>query len=79
MPPTSQIVYNVAEELCKEPINKNWVSGFTCRYKDRIHAAFLRTIDKKRVKADYIPSLERFYKLVSLYIIIYKLYYKVYN
>src|SRR5450432_2311657 len=23
MPPTSQIVYNVAEELCKEPINKN--------------------------------------------------------
>jgi len=79
MPPTSQIVYNVATELSGGPINKNWVSGFTRRHKDRLHAAYLRTIDKKRVKADYMPSLERFYKLVSIYTINYNLYFKEYN
>jgi hypothetical protein len=72
MPPTSQIVHNVAEELSGGPINKNWVGKFTRRYKDRLHALYMRTIDTKRVKADYIPNLERFYKLVCiLYIILF--------
>jgi len=66
LPPTSQIVHNVAEELIKRPVHKSWVSDFVKRYKDRLSAVYLRTIDNKRVKADFIPSLERFYKLVSL-------------
>jgi hypothetical protein len=66
LPPTSQIVHNVAEELSGKPVHKNWVGQFVKRYKDRLHAVYLRTIDNKRVKADHIPSLERFYKLVSL-------------
>src|SRR5450755_752380 len=41
LPPTSQIVKNVAEELRGAPVNKNWVSVFTRRHKDRLHAAFL--------------------------------------
>src|SRR5450432_878527 len=41
MPPTSQIVKNVAEELCERPINKNWVGGFTRRYKDQLHAGYI--------------------------------------
>jgi len=68
LPPTSQIVYNMAVELAKRPINKNWVSDFVKRYKDQLSSVYLRTIDNKRVKADSIPSLERFYNLVSLYI-----------
>ena len=66
LPPTSQIVHNVAEELIKRPVHKFWVSDFVKRYKDRLSAVYLRTIDNKRVKVDFIPSLERFYKLVSL-------------
>jgi hypothetical protein len=68
LPPTSQIVHNLAEELVKRPIHKNWVGQFVRRYKDRLSAVYLRTIDNKRVKADYIPSYEYFYSLVSLYI-----------
>jgi hypothetical protein len=68
LPPTSQIVHNMAEELAKRPINKNWVGGFVKRHKDQLSAVYLRTIDNKRVKADSISSYERYYNLVSLYI-----------
>src|SRR5450432_313504 len=68
LPPTSQIVHNCAEELAGRSINKNWVSHFVKRYKDRLSTVYLRTIDNIRVKADYIPSLESYYKLVSLII-----------
>jgi hypothetical protein len=68
LPPTSQIVHNMAEELVQRPINKNWVSEFIKRYKTRLSSVYLRTIDNKRVKADSIPYLESFYSLVSLYI-----------
>src|SRR5450432_2768209 len=70
IPPTSQIVRNVAEELAKGPIQPNWVGRFTRRYKDRLHTKYLQTIDAKRVKADYIPNLERFYKLVHIVFIL---------
>jgi len=66
LPPTSQIVHNVAEELSGKPVGKNWVGKFVKRHKDRLNAVYLRTMDNKRVKADYIPNLERFYELVSL-------------
>src|SRR5450432_2211962 len=69
LPPTSQIVKNVAEELRGGPVNKNWVSVFTRRYKDRLHTGYLRTIDSKRVKAEYIPLIQKFYTLVILYIL----------
>jgi hypothetical protein len=76
MPPTSQIVHNLAEELIGKPVGKNWVGKFVRRYKDRLNSVYLRTIDNKRVKAEYIPNLERFYKLVYLYS---NLYIKEYN
>jgi len=71
LPPTSQIVKNVAEELRGGPVHKNWVSVFTRRHKDRLHAGYLRTIDSKRVKAEYIPLIQKFYKLVILFILFY--------
>jgi hypothetical protein len=68
LPPTSQIVHNIAEELVNRTINKNWVSDFVKQHKDRLHSVYLRTIKNNRVKADSIPSLESFYNLVCLYI-----------
>jgi transcriptional regulator NrdR family protein len=70
LPPTSRIVKNLAEELAKRPIRKNWVSQFTQRYKDRLHAGYMRTIDSKRVKADYIPNLIKFYDQVPYSILL---------
>jgi len=71
IPPTNQIVHNLAEELIKRPVHKSWVSDFIKRHQDRLYSVYLRTIDNKRVKADSVPFLEHFYRLVSLYIIIY--------
>ena len=71
LPPTSQLVKNVAEELRGAPISKNWVGYFTKRYKDQLHSGYLRTIDSKRAKAEYIPLIRKFYDQVMLYISLY--------
>ena len=64
-PPTSQFVKNFAEELCKKPVSKNWVSNFTRRHKDRLCAKYLRSIDQRRVVGESIPFITHFYELVS--------------
>jgi hypothetical protein len=61
MPPTSQIVKNVVEELCGGPVDKNWVGRFTKRYKHRLRAVYLRTIDRKRVSLEFISLLACIY------------------
>jgi hypothetical protein len=65
-PPTSQFVKNFAEELCKKPVSKNWVSNFTCWYKDRLCTKYLRSIDQRRITGKSILFIIYFYKLVSL-------------
>jgi len=52
MPPTSQIVKNLAEEIIKRPVGKNWVSSFVYRHKDELKSVYLRTMDNLRIKAD---------------------------
>jgi hypothetical protein len=38
------------------------------RYKDRLHVAYLHTIDAKRIKAENLVLIQRFYDQVgSLY------------
>jgi hypothetical protein len=66
--PTSQIVKNVAEEVAGQPVEKNWVGRFVCRYQDQLYAGFLCTIDSACVKADNIDLYRQFYEQVSLYI-----------
>ena len=66
LPPTSQLVHNVAEEVCGQPINKNWVSMFTARNRTKLCAEYLRTIDSARVKADNEELIGRFYDQVSV-------------
>jgi hypothetical protein len=57
MPPTSQLVKNVAEELCGGPISRNCVGEFTARYMDRLHTDYLHTIDAKRIKAENLATI----------------------
>jgi hypothetical protein len=65
IPPTSQLVHNVAEEVCGRPINKNWVAMFHARHRTELHADYIRTIDSSRVKSENIPLITKFYDQVS--------------
>jgi hypothetical protein len=65
IPPTSQFVKNFAEEICKKEVSKNWVSGFTRRYKDQLCTGYLCTIDQKHIGTESIPLITRFFELVS--------------
>jgi hypothetical protein len=65
MPPTSQTVKNVAQELCRTTVGKNWVGCFVKRYIDRLRAAYLRTIDSQRVSAEFWPLIDLFYVQVK--------------
>jgi hypothetical protein len=64
MPPTSQIVKNIAEEICGREVNKNWTAYFIRRHQDRLHNLYLRNIDNQRAHAEYSLMFEHFYALV---------------
>lgn len=64
LPPTSQIVQNLAEELAGGPVGKNWTGQFIKRHSKRITSIYLRPIDKSRVAAESIHTFEQFYALV---------------
>ena len=68
MPPTSQIVKNLAEEIYGRKIYKNWTANFVYRHKDRLKSVYLRNIDKNRAKAMYEPNIRFFFELVECYI-----------
>src|SRR5580700_10192667 len=53
MPPTSQIVRNLAEEIRGEPVGKNWVGQFVERHGIRLKSLYLRNIDNLRAGAEY--------------------------
>jgi hypothetical protein len=64
IPPTSQIVKNLAEEIIKDKVGKNWVGDFVKRHKDRIRSIYLRNMDGIRVKSEYVPLFNQFYDMV---------------
>ncbi len=45
LPPTAQIVHNIAEEMVGRRIGKNWTSQFVCRHQGEIKSLYLRNID----------------------------------
>jgi hypothetical protein len=65
MPPTSQIVKNLAEEICGRKFYKNWTANFVNRYKNHLKSAYLRNIDNNRTKAMYEPNIRFFFELVE--------------
>lgn len=64
MPPTAQIVKNLAKEIIKKKIGKNWISDFVKRHKNRLKSLYLFNIDNLRVKAEFGPYFQHFYDLV---------------
>ncbi|RDL32578.1 uncharacterized protein BP5553_09034 [Venustampulla echinocandica] len=64
MPPTPRIVRNLAEEIIKDYVNKNWASTFVRRHRDELKSVYLRNIDNQRRKAEYLPLFEFFFKLL---------------
>jgi hypothetical protein len=66
MPPTSQIVRNMAEEIIKGVVGKNWTLQFVKRHGDRLTSLYLRNIDNMRAKSEYPPMFVLFYQLVRV-------------
>jgi hypothetical protein len=64
MPPTTQIVKNLAEEIRGSSVYKNWVGVFVRRKSSQLRSAYLRNIDNLRVSAEHAPLFEMFFDLV---------------
>ena len=60
IPPTSQIVRNLAEEIAGSSVGKNWTGTFIRRHKERLKSLYLRNIDNLRTKAEYAPLFQLF-------------------
>jgi Tc5 transposase-like DNA-binding protein len=71
LPPTTQIVKNLAEEIIHDTVGKNWVSDFVRRKGDRLRSLYLRNIDNMRAKADYAPIFKHFYDQVRPYLVLF--------
>ena len=65
MPPTTQIVKNLAEEIAQKEVGKNWTAGFVKRHKKKLKSVYLQRIEKQRIMSKYAPSYVYFYSLVS--------------
>lgn len=66
MPPTTQVVKNLAEEIAGQPIGKNWTARFLRRHSKRICSPYLRALDNKRACAESVSMFKHFYQLVLL-------------
>jgi Tc5 transposase DNA-binding domain len=64
IPPTTQIIRNLAEELVNGPVGKNWTARFVQRHKDRISSTYLRPLDRARCSAENSTAFKHFYRLI---------------
>jgi transposase-like protein len=77
LPPTTAIVKNLAEEIRGKSVGKNWTASFVHRHRDVLKSQYLTCIDNRRVKSEYRPSYEQFYKLVKyIFTLLFILYYR---
>ena len=67
MPPTPQILKNIAEELANVKLGKNWPSRFRARYGKEMKSLYLRTIDHKRKLADNSHHFEHYFENVRAF------------
>ena len=64
-PPTPKITTNLAETILGRTLGKNWHRAFITRHKKRLKSLYLHNIDHERQKAEYKPSFEHYFALVS--------------
>ena len=67
LPPTTQIVKNLAEEIIGREVNKNWTAHFVHRYRDQLKSLYLRNIDSLRAKSEYGPLYRHFFDSVEFF------------
>jgi Tc5 transposase DNA-binding domain len=68
IPPTTQIIKNLAEEILSRPVGKNWPAGFINRHKNRVCSIYLRPLDRARVSSENATVFKHFYRLVLLFL-----------
>jgi Tc5 transposase DNA-binding domain len=66
LPPTPSMVKNMAEEICKHEVDKNWTSRFVQRHQAVLKSRYLRCIAAERIKAEYLPNFVLFFHHVSV-------------
>ena len=59
--PTLQIIKNIAEELLKQIVGRNWVHHFVTRYKNQLVCKYLRAIDTTHIIADNSVLFQDYY------------------
>jgi hypothetical protein len=64
LPPISQIIRNLTEEIIGCDVSKNWIAGFIHRYSSRLKSLYLRNINNLRIKSEYRPHIQFFFNLV---------------
>jgi hypothetical protein len=64
LPPTSDIVHNLAKEIVSGLIGKNWTRQFVQQHRDQLKSLYLRNIDSMRTKAKFAPLFKLFFDLV---------------
>ena len=66
LPPTTQIVKNLAEEMLGRPVGINWASQFVTRHLDRISSIYLNRINKNRTSATNPKVFAYYFALVCV-------------
>jgi hypothetical protein len=67
IPPLSQIVRNLVEEILKRLVVKNWIGYFLKRYIEWIDSYYLRSLDYTQASTKSIPLFKHVYTLVLSY------------
>jgi hypothetical protein len=57
LPPTTYIIKNLAEEIIRRDVNKNWTAGFVQRYLSRLKSLYLHNINNLPIKSEYGPYI----------------------
>jgi hypothetical protein len=77
LPPTPQIVKNLAEELSDKKVGHNWTSNFIARKRTELRSMYLPTIDHKRKISDNSHHYEHFFSEVSIFLYYVGLYIRI--
>lgn len=65
LPPTPQILKNIAESIAHKTLGLNWTHRFCKRHRKRLASVYLTTIDHKRKVADNSKFFNYFFGLVG--------------
>ena len=65
LPPTPRIVTNIASEMAKNKISKNWPARFVERHKNVLDGRYLATIDLARHRSESKRGFEAYFNTIA--------------